>query len=113
MSGEVGYNSTSSEYPTLNPRSVKMIEGYDTFGGWVTDIISAEDTKTKCDELNAGPTVFENTPHKMLVQRVRQRLNQWHAGTIDSASVMDDMKEMYEDIMGRRERPPLPGWKTR
>ena len=112
MTGEVGFNCTSSDLPGLDPARVKMIEEYDTFGGWMTEIISVEDTYTKVMELNAGPKVVLDTPHTELVARVRHRLKVGTDLEIDGHAVLDDMREMYADIMGRGRRGAVDGWRA-
>lgn len=109
--GEIGYNCTLSDLPGLDPRHVEMIEKYDTFGGWVTEIISADDARAKTHDLNRGPREFVETKHTRLVARVIRRLSEQHAGTIDGNDVLDDMLGMYNDILDQRVRPALPGWK--
>lgn len=112
VTGEVGYNCSLYDTPTLDTDMLACIEGYDTFGGWVTDIISADETRAMVHDLNRGPREFVETRHTKLVARVNRRLVENHAGTIDGVNVLDDLLEMYNDIMGRRVRPALPGWQS-
>lgn len=111
MTGEVGYNCTTSDLPGLEPRHIKIIEEYDSFGGWMTEIISCEETMATVKRLNGEPKQFIATKHTLLVARVIRRLSEQHAGTIDGFDVLDDMHEMYTDLLGRQVRPALPGWK--
>lgn len=109
--GEVAYNCTTSDLPGLDPNMVERIRKYDTFGGWMTEIVSAEETIATVRRLNSLPREFKETKHTRLVARVKRRLAEQHAGVIDGFEVLDDMREMYADITGRRVRPALPGWK--
>ena len=111
MTGEVGYNCTTSDLPGLDPDMVERIRKYDTFGGWMTEIVSADETRETVQRLNRLPKEFQETKHTLLVKRVKRRFAEQHAGTIDGFSVLDDMREMHADIMGQRVRPALPGWK--
>jgi hypothetical protein len=112
MTGEVGYNCTTSDLPGLDPDMPKRISKYDTFGGWMTEIVSADETSETVQRLNRLPKEFKETKHTRLVARVNRRFAENHAGTIDGFDVLDDMLEMYNDLMGRRVRPALPGWKA-
>lgn len=110
MTGIVGYNMWASDLPEGDPDTIANIEGYDSFGGFVTDILPIKEAKSKVRELNGGPKEKVPTEHTRLVERVRRRLAEGIQGDIDGFTVLDDMREMLTDIEGRRERPALPGW---
>ena len=110
MTGEVGYNQWASDLPEGEPHIVKMIEAYNTFAGYASEILPIEDAKELVKKLNGGPRQKEETPHTLLVKRVRQRLADGNEGIIDGFTALADMAEMLRDIEGRRERPALPGW---
>lgn len=112
MTGEVAYNCTLSDLPGLDPEQVQRISKYDSFAGWMTEIVSTTETLETVKRLNNLPKEFKQTKHTKLVARVKQRLAEQHAGTIDGFSALDDMREMYADILGQRIRPALPGWST-
>lgn len=111
MTGAVGYNLWLSDLPQGEPRTLAMIQRYDTFSGFVSGIVSADEAQALVKNLNAGPKVHEETAHTRVVQRVRQRLAEKHLNDIDGFTALQDMAEMLLDIEGRRERPALPGWK--
>lgn len=111
MTGEVGYNYTTSDLPALE--NLDRIEAYDSFRGWVTEIVSAKESYETVKRLNAvRPIEKLDTPHTLLVARVNRRLAEQDAGFIDGYDVLDDMRELRADIMGRGQRPPLDGWRT-
>lgn len=111
MTGEVGYNLWLSDLPKGEPRVLAMIQGYDSFSGFASDILSADEAQALVKKLNAGPKVYEETAHTRLVKRVRQRLTDGNGESIDGFTALQDMAEMVKDIEGRRVRPALPGWK--
>lgn len=108
--GEIGYNYSSSDLPGLDPYRMKIIKGYDTFRGWVTDIIDIKEVQKKCREMNDSPAEYIETPHTLLVKRVEQRLRSGNNGIVDGYRMLDDMLEMFHDIQGRLQRQPLEGW---
>lgn len=110
MTGIVGYSMWGSDLPEGEPDTIANIEAYDSFGGFVTDILPIKEAKSKVRELNGGPQVKVSTEHTRLVERVRRRLAEGIQGDIDGFTVLDDMRGMLVDIQGRRERPALPGW---
>jgi hypothetical protein len=112
MTGEVAYNCTTSDLPGLDPNTLECIRKYDTFGGWMTEIISADETKAKVFDLNRGPREFVETKHTRLVARVKRRLAEQNDGVIDGFYVIDDMRAMYADLTGVRHGNTVPGWKV-
>ena len=110
MTGEVGYNQWASDLPEGDPSTIRMIEAYDTFAGYASEILPIKDANALVKKLNSGPSEKVDTPHTLLVKRVRQRLAEGNANTIDGFTALADMAEMLRDIEGRRERPALPGW---
>jgi hypothetical protein len=110
MTGEIGYNMWSSDLPEGDPDRVAGIQSYPTFKKWASDILPVDDADALVEKLNRGPAEYVNTPHTLMVARVRARLQTGNVGDIDGVSIIDDMKEMLLDINGRGARPPLSGW---
>ena len=110
MTGIVAYNMRASDLPEGEPDSIKRIRAYDSFAGFVTDILPIEDVKRKVRELNDGPKEKVSTSHTRMIERVRRRLAEGIDGDIDGFTALQDMAEMLADIEGRRQRPALPGW---
>ena len=111
FTGEVGYNYSVTDLPELPKTTVSMIEGYDTFRGWVTDMIPIEQVVSRAKELTVNDArVFFGKA--LLHARDEQRVPRLDENVRRVQSVIDDMREMYNDIMGRRVRPALPGWKS-
>lgn len=110
MTGIVGYNMWASDLPEGEPDNIKRIRAYDSFAGFVTDILPIEEARRQVRELNNGAKEKVSTSHTRMVERVRRRLNEGIEGDIDGFTALQDMREMLADIEGRRERPALPGW---
>ena len=110
MTGIVAYNMRASDLPEGEPDSIKRIRAYDSFAGFVTDILPIEEANRKVRELNDGPKEKVSTSHTRMIQRVRRRLAEGIEGDIDGFTALQDMAEMLADIEGRRQRPALPGW---
>ena len=90
-----------------------QIEGYSSFLGFVTDVLPIEEAYTKVRALNDAPDEYMDTPHTLLVARVRRRVTEGLAGDVDGATVLQDLAEMVTDLEGgkRRAWPAVPGWK--
>ena len=54
-----------------------------------------------------------DTPHTLMVARVRRRLAEGLSGDVDGITVLQDLADMVKDLEGgeRREWPAAPGWK--
>lgn len=113
ITGCIGYNMWASEFPQGDPRTVAQIEGYSSFLGFVTDVLPIEEAYTKVRALNDAPDEYMDTPHTLLVARVRRRVAEGLAGDVDGATVLQDLAEMVKDLEGgtRRAWPAVPGWK--
>ena len=112
MTGVVGYNCWVSDLSNGDPEILARIEKYDTFRGYASDILPISEIKTLVQSLNCRPSEKIDTPHTLMVKRVRERIASGNAEIIDGFSVLQDMAEILLDIEGRRERPALPGWRT-
>lgn len=110
MTGKVGYNLWGSDLPEGDPHTIKNIEGYKTFAGWASEILPIDQVNSMVTELNKIRK-FVDTPHTLMVKRVRQRLASNDIGVIDGFDAIHDMNEMYKDIMGHHlGQPPIDGW---
>ena len=112
MTGEVGYNCWASDLPQGEPHCLERIEGYDSFHGYVSEILPIAEVEALVQSLNRKPKEKIDTPHTLMVKRVRARLALGNAEAIDGITVLQDMAEMLLDIEGRRGRPALPGWRV-
>ena len=108
ITGKVGFNLTGSDRE--EELRIAQIEAYDSFGGWMTDVVDIAIVHAECRRLNADKHPSVDTPHTMLVKRIRVRLNEHNRDTIDGHDILSDLAELVKDIKGRRIRPALPGW---
>jgi hypothetical protein len=110
MTGQVGYNLWGSDLPAGDPYVIKNIERYSTFAGWVSDILPINEVEVLVGKLNLTKQ-FVDTPHTLMIKRIRGRMNTNDVGVIDGFDVIADIEAMYKDIMGAHlGRPPIDGW---
>lgn len=113
ITGCVGYNMWASDLPNGEPHVVAQIEGYSSFLGFVTDVLPIDEAYEKVRALNNAPDEYMDTPHTLMVARVRRRLAEGLSGDVDGITVLQDLADMVKDLEGgeRREWPAVPGWK--
>ena len=113
ITGCVGYNMWASDLPNGEPHVVAQIEGYSSFLGFVTDVLPIDEAYEKVRALNNAPDEYMDTPHTLMVARVRRRLAEGLSGDVDGITVLQDLADMVKDLEGgeRREWPAAPGWK--
>ena len=113
ITGCVGYNMWASDLPNGEPHVVAQIEGYSSFLGFVTDVLPIDEAYEKVRALNNAPDEYMDTPHTLMVARVRRRLAEGLSGDVDGITVLQDLADMVKDLEGgeRREWPAAPCWK--
>lgn len=82
MTGQVGYNLWGSDWPAGDPYVIKNIESYSTFAGWASDILPINEVDVLVGKLNLTKQ-FVDTPHTLMIKRIRSRMNTNDVGVID------------------------------
>ena len=99
--GQIGYNYTITDLEQIPAATAAMIEGYDTFVEWVTDMIPVDDVYTEVKRLNQEATKNKlRIPTKFTkrLDDIRYRMKTGQVAIINGHSTLDDIHWLLDQL---------------